>query len=125
MNIIKTKEKLVSQSNKKKELIEVINFSNNSLSIKSFAFNFNNLVSKEFENFYSLLNIEDSITKLFNEEKVNVTEEKAALHWKIRDPNSDLYKDLFIKSDAIKKQFLKSSVKKYCYFGDWRLLRRA
>ena len=110
MNILKTKEKLVSQSNKKKELIEVINFSNKALSIKSFAFNFNNLVNKEFENLYSFLNIEDFITKLFNEEKVNVTEEKAALHWKIRDPNSDLYKNLFVKSDVMKKRLLKGSV---------------
>ena len=104
MNIIKTKEKLVSQSNKKKELIEVINFSNKALSIKSFAFNFNNVVNKEFENLYSFLNIEDSITKLFNEKKVNLTEEKAALHWKIRDSNSYLYKALFVKSDAMKKK---------------------
>ena len=36
----------------------------------------------------------------------------------IRDsPNSDLYKDLFIKSDAIKKQFLKSSVKNIVTLG--------
>ena len=117
MNILKTKEKLVSQSNKKKKLIEVINFSNKAFSIKSFAFNFNNQVNKEFENLYSLLNIEDSITKLFNEEKVNVTEDKAALHWKIRDPNSDLNKDLFVKSDAMKKRLLKGPVKNIITLG--------
>ncbi len=117
MDTLKTKEKLVSQSKRKKELIEVLNFSNKALSIKSFAFNFNNQVNKEFENLYSFLKIDNSISKLFNAEKINTTEDKAALHWKIRDPDSHLYRDLFVKYNAFRKQLLNRPIKNIVTLG--------
>ena len=60
MKIQKIKEKLDSRSNKKKELIDVVNFSNKFLSIKSSGFNFDNRLHKEFEKLYATLNIEES-----------------------------------------------------------------
>ena len=117
MKIQEIKEKLFSRSNKKKELIDVINFSNKFLSIKSSAFNFDTKVKKEFENLYSILKIEDSLTKLFNGEKINTTEDKAALHWQARDPNSKVYKDLFKKSKELKKQLKKDSIKNIVTLG--------
>ena len=117
MKIQEIKEKLFSRSNKKKELIDVINFSNKFLSIKSSAFNFDTKVKKEFENLYSILKIEDSLTKLFNGEKINTTENKAALHWQARDPNSKVYKDLFKKSKELKKQLKKDSIKNIVTLG--------
>ena len=97
MKIQKIKEKLDSRSNKKKELIDVINFSNKFLSIKSSGFNFDNQVRKEFEKLYSVLGIEKSLTRLFNGEKINIIEDKAALHWQTRDPKSNIYNDLIKK----------------------------
>ena len=43
-------------------------------------------------------NIEESLTRLFNGEKINITEDKAALHWQTRDPKSNIYNDLIKKS---------------------------
>ena len=117
MKIQEIKEKLFSRSNKKKELIDVINFSNKFLSIKSSAFNFDAKVKKEFEKLYSILKIEDSLTKLFNGEKINTTEDKAALHWQARDPNSKVYKDLFKNSKELKKQLKKDSIKNIVTLG--------
>ncbi len=117
MKIYKIKEKLVSRSNKKKELIDVINFSNKLLSIKSSAFNFDNQVHKEFEKLYSTLNIEESLTKLFKGEKVNTTEDKPALHWQTRNLNSNVYKDLIKKSKELKKQLKKDSIKNIVTLG--------
>ena len=117
LKIQKIKEKLDSRSNKKKELIEVINFSNKFLSIKSSGFNFDNQICKEFEKLYATLNIEESLTRLFNGEKINITEDKAALHWKTRNPKSNVYNDLIKKSRELKKQLKKDSIKNIVTLG--------
>ena len=117
LKIQKIKEKLDSRSNKKKELIEVINFSNKFFSIKSSGFNFDNQIYKEFEKLYSFLNIEKSLTRLFNGEKINITEDKAALHWQTRDPKSNIYNDLIKKSRELKKQLKKNSIRNIVTLG--------
>ena len=80
---------------------------NKFFSIKSSGFNFDNQIYKEFEKLYSFLNIEKSLTRLFNGEKINITEDKAALHWQTRDPKSNIYNDLIKKSRELKKQLKK------------------
>tara|TARA_X000000368_G_scaffold274714_1_gene217913 strand:+ start:1013 stop:2386 length:1374 start_codon:yes stop_codon:yes gene_type:complete len=111
LNILKIKEKLLSLSKKKKELINVVNFSNSAISIKSTAFNFNSQVHDEFEKLYHASDVENSIFRLFDGEKINTSEEKAALHWQARDPNSDIYKNIFKISKKIKYRIGKDSIK--------------
>ena len=111
MNILKIKEKLLSLSKKKKELINVVNFSNSAISIKSTAFNFNSQVHDEFEKLYHASDVENSIFRLFDGEKINTSEDKAALHWQARDPNSDIYKNIFKISKKIKYRIGKDSIK--------------
>lgn len=117
MDILKTKKNLDSFSNKKKELIEVIDFSSKHLSIKSSAFNFNESVLEEFENLYLFLKIKESISSLFNKKEINISENKAALHWEIRDSESELYKNLFLNVKQIKSSLKEHPIKNIVTLG--------
>mgnify|MGYP001176007008 FL=1 len=117
MNILKIKESLNALACKENDLTDVIDFSNKFLSIKSTAFNFNAEVCKEFENVYSFLKVDSAIEKLFNEEKVNFTENKAALHWQIRDCDSGLYKSLFESLRKVKSQIESKKIKNIVSIG--------
>ena len=117
MNILKIKENLNALACKENDLTDVIDFSNKFLSIKSTAFNFSAEVCKEFENVYSFLKVDSAIEKLFNEEKVNFTENKAALHWQIRDCDSGLYKSLFESLRKVKSQIESKKIKNIVSLG--------
>ena len=117
MNILKIKESLNALACKENYLTDVIDFSNKFLSIKSTAFNFNTEVCKEFENVYSFLKVDSAIEKLFNNEKVNFTENKPALHWQIRDCDSGLYKSLFESLRKVKSQIESKKIKNIVSIG--------
>jgi glucose-6-phosphate isomerase len=117
LNILKIKESLNALANKENELFDVIDFSNKFLSIKSSAFNFSNQVCREFETLYSFLKVESAIEELFDGKKVNFTENKSALHWQIRDCESDLYKSLFENLRKAKSQIESKNIKNVVSIG--------
>jgi len=117
LNILKIKESLNALANKENELFDVIDFSNKFLSIKSSAFNFSKQVCREFEALYSFLKVESAIEELFDGKKVNFTENKSALHWQIRDCESDLYRSLFENLRKAKSQVESKNTKNIVSIG--------